>query len=365
MSPTIRSEGWAVRPSFVPYGPTAPVTLLCDDVGLTQLAGEPAVVWQTPWDELANIQLVRFARGMALFATTGGVRYCWRTATRTDYEQLSVIVAAHGGLVVRQKRRGAIYAVVAAVLIASLAGGLAAWFTGRNTGASEAADASAINLTLRDLPNTFSTTGETALESLFPPSTPSVVTTTTTTTSPAPVDAKFAKIVKVFDRCMGVSNAKDRVYGAAGQVPLYQETSKFFTSRQFNGIQVASTAQYYDTPVKVQKDTAEMSQKPFGGCFVQSQALILKNYAQASTNTNTESYQPKTYEKGWSRGGVTELSLPSVPGKLHLVMVEITHGHYEVTLAALVASWPKTRPFISNLASVLLSRMISTTSSAT
>jgi hypothetical protein len=91
----------------------------------------------------------------------------------------------------------------------------------------------------------------------------------------------------------------------------------------------------------------------------------LKNYAQASLNTNTMGYRPKTYEQGWSRGGVTELSLPDVPGKLHLVMVELTHGHYEVTLGALVASWPKTRPFISNLASVLLSRMISTTSSAT
>jgi hypothetical protein len=340
------------------------VTLLCDDVGLTQLAGEPAVVWQTPWAELANIQLVRFARGMALFATTGGVRYCWRTASRTDYEQLSAIVAAHGGLVVRQKRRGMVYAVVVAVLVASLAGGLAAWFTGRNSGASEAADASAINLTLRDLPSTFSTTGLTALQSLLPPSTPTVATTTTTS-KPAPLDPKFAKIVKVFDRCMGVSNAKDRVYGAAGQVPLYQETSKFFTSRQFNGIQIGSTAQYYNTPVKVQKDTAEMSEKPFGSCFVQSQALILKNYEQASSNTNTVSYRPKTYEKGWSRGGVTELSLPNVPGKLHLVMVEITHGHYEVTLAALVASWPKTRPFISGLASVLLSRMISTSSSAT
>jgi hypothetical protein len=361
MSPTIRSEGWAVRPSFVPYGPTAPVTLLCDDEGLTQLAGEPAVVWQTPWDELANIQLVRFARGMALFATTGGVRYCWRTATRTDYEQLSVIIAAHGGLVVRQKRRGTVYAVVAAVLIASLAGGLAALFTGRNSGASEAAEASAINLTLRDLPSTFSTTGETDLVQLFPQSTPSVATTTTFISAPT---AKFKKIIDVFDKCMGVSYAKDRVYGAAGQVPLYQETSKFFTSRQFNGIQVGSTAQYYNTPVKVQKDTAEMSKTPFGSCFVQSQALILKNYAQASANTDTKSYQPKTYEKGWSRGGVTELSLPSIPGALHLVMVELTHGHFEVTLGALVASWPKTRPFISNLASVLLSRMISTSSSA-
>ena len=74
MSSPLRSEGWSVRPSFVSNGPTSPVTLLSDDAGLTQLAGEPMVAWQTPWSELTNLQLLRFAKGMALFATVGGVR---------------------------------------------------------------------------------------------------------------------------------------------------------------------------------------------------------------------------------------------------------------------------------------------------
>jgi hypothetical protein len=338
------------------------VTLLADDSGLTQLAGEPAVVWQTPWEEITNVQLLRFTRGMALFATIGGVRYCWRTVSRRDYDQLSEVVSAHGGLVVRQRRRVAAYAVVAVVLVASLAGGIAAWFSRATSGAQEQAGASAINLTLKDLPHTFFTTGETVLETLFPPSTAAAVATTTTTAGP--VDTKFEKITKAFDVCMGVSNAKDRVYGRAGQVPLYQETSQFFTSRDFDGIQLASTTQYYSTPVKVDKDTAEMSEEPFGDCFVESQALILKTYAQGSAFSDTTTYQPKTYEKGWSRGGVTTLSLPNIKGPLHLVMVEITSGHYEVTMGALVAKWPETEPFISNLVSTLLSRMKSTSSSA-
>ena len=361
MSPSIRSEGWVVRPSFVPYGPTSPVTLLADDSGLTQLAGEPAVVWQTPWDEISNVQLLRFARGMALFATIGGVRYCWRTVSRRDYDQLSEVVGAHGGLVVRQRRRAAAYAVVAVVLVASLAGGIAAWFSSGTSGAQEQAGANAINLTLKDLPRTFFTIGSTALETLFPPSTPATATTTTTA---GPVGTKFEKIIKAFDACMGVSDAKDRVYGKAGQVPLYQETSQFFTSRDFDGIQLASTTQYYSTPVKVEKDTAEMSDKPFGNCFVESQALILKTYAQGSAFSNTTTYRPKTYEKGWTRGGVTTLTLPNIKGPLHLVMVEITSGHYEVTMGALVAKWPETKPFISNLVSTLLSRMKSTSSAA-
>ena len=84
----IRSEDWTVRPSFVPNGPTSPVVLLTDDTGLTQLAGIPAVAWQTPWSEITNLELVRLHHQMALFATVGGVRYCWRNREITDYEQV-------------------------------------------------------------------------------------------------------------------------------------------------------------------------------------------------------------------------------------------------------------------------------------
>lgn len=363
MSPSLRSEGWSVRPSFVPNGPTTPVTLLADDTGLTQLAGLPSVAWQTPWEEVANIQLLRFARGMALFATAGGVRYCWRKGDRRDYEQLSMVVLAHGGLVVRQRRRAAVYAVVAVVLLASLAGGIAAWFSGGSSGAQELAEAGAVNLTLRDLPTGFFTANESALNELFPTTNPTSPTTTTTT-KPVAISAKFEKIITQFQTCVGVSNAKDRIYGAAGQYPLYQVTSPFFTSSKDNGLEVASTTQYYDTTLMVHKDTAEMSKTPFGTCFVKTQAAILKSYAGASAFSDTTNFHPLTYEKGWTRGGVTTLTLPSIPGKLHLVMVELTSGHYEVTLGALVAEWPKTEPLINMLASTLLARMKSMTSVA-
>jgi hypothetical protein len=361
MSPSIRSEGWVVQPSFVPYGPTSPVTLLADETGLTQLAGEPAVAWQSPWPELANIQLARFARGMALFATVGGVRYCWRKKDRSDYDQLSEVVLAHGGQVVRQRRRGAVYAVVVVVLLASLAGGIGAWLNRGSTGAKELAQATAVNLTLKDLPSTFSHADGSPLEDLFPQNAPSLVTTTTTYVPPS---AKFEKIVKQFQTCMGVSNAKDRVYGAAGQTPVYQVTSQFFTSPKFNGMELASTTQYYSTPIKVRKDTSEMSEKPFGGCFVASQANILRTYAGASQSSDVTNFQPKTYEKGWSRGGVATLTLPEVKSPLHLVVVEITSGHYEATLGVLVVSWTKAQPFISTLVGTLLARMKSTTAAA-
>jgi hypothetical protein len=361
MSPSLRSTGWAVQPSFVPYGPTSPVTLLVDEVGLTQLAGAPAVAWQTPWDELANVQLTRFVRGVALFATTGGVRYCWRKNDRSDYEMLRAVIIAHGGQAVAQRRRGAVYAVVAIVLLASLAGGIGAWFARGSNGAADLARARTVNLTLKDLPSSFTTTTLSAFADLFPSNAP--VTVTTTTAPPKP-DPKFEKIVKQFQSCMGVSNKKDRVYGAAGQEPLYQVSSKYFTSTKFHGIEVASTTQYYDTTLMVKKDTAEMSQKPFGGCFAGSQANILHTYAGGSVPGAAVSFRLKTFEAGWSSGGVTTITLPGISTPVHLVLVEITSGHFEVTMAAIVVAWPKAEPFISTLVSTLLSRMKSTTSAA-
>jgi len=77
MSAPLRSDGWSVRPSFVPHGAVTPVTLLADENALTQLAGVPTVAWQTPWSELSNIQFVRFAaawrcsRPPPAFATAG------------------------------------------------------------------------------------------------------------------------------------------------------------------------------------------------------------------------------------------------------------------------------------------------------
>ena len=51
---TLRSVGWSVRPSFVPERCDDAGHPLADDHALTQLAGDPAVAWQTPWSELCE-----------------------------------------------------------------------------------------------------------------------------------------------------------------------------------------------------------------------------------------------------------------------------------------------------------------------
>lgn len=360
---TLRSDDWSVRPSFVPNGPTSPVALLVDELGLTQLAGIPAVAWQTPWSELTNLELVRFSNQMALFGTVAGIRYCWRQRELKDFEAMRAVVLEHGGVVTHRRRRAGVLAVVAIVLLASFAGGIAAYFNAGSAGARELTKARAVNLTLNDLPSGWYSSSSSILNFLVPPS--KDVFTLTTTTAPAR-NSSFAKSAALFQRCLGVSNNKDRVYGAAGQQPDYQVSSPVFNTNSLGGIEVASTAQYYNTSTMVKRDTKEMSMKNFGSCFVDSSAAtILSGYGLSNATTNVATnWTPKTFLKGWANGGVISLNVPGVSSKLQLVMAVITNGHFEVTLSALVGSFTKAESFLTNLVTTLLSRTMTTTSTA-
>lgn len=359
---TLRSEDWSVRPSFVPNGPTSPVALLADETGLTQLAGIPPVAWQTPWSEIANLELVRFRHQMALFATIAGVRYCWRHRELGDFEAVRAVVLAHGGTVRQQRRRFGVLAVVAAVLVASFAAGIVAWAT-RSGVNQELADAQAVNLTLKDLPSGWYATNEAVLSYLVPPA--GTVFTSTTTTAPAN-DTAFTNAATIFQSCLGVTNRADRVYGAAGQLPDYQVSSKIFETDTLGGVELASTAQYYATTTMVKKDTAEMSRPDFGKCFVASSAaLLLSGFgASAPATSAATNWRPQTFLKGWSRGGVVAFTIPNVATNVQLVEVVITRGHYEVTLDALVSSFKKTESLLENLVDTLLGRMSSTSAEA-
>lgn len=367
MSTALRSGGWSVRPSFVAHGPTSPVTLLADEWGVTQLAGIPDVAWQTPWSELSTIQLIRFPRAMALFATAAGVRYCWRNANLDDFEEWREIVLAHGGDVARRRRRAGVWALIVVVVLASFAGGIASFLSGTGSNGAELSAARAVNLTLKDLPSGWSTVSNAAtpLSDLFSPG-GQVITSTTGPTTTAGPTSLGGRVSHQFQSCLGVSAPADRVYGAAGQMPDYQVASPIFNATSFQGIEVASSAQYYATTTMVRRDLAEMSKSTFGSCFAGSSAALMAavgSKASLSVIPGTN-WRPVTFTRGWSRGGEATLTLPGVVRPLHLVMVVIGAGHFEVTLGALVTAWPESQSFLANLVNSLLSRMTSTTSSA-
>lgn len=352
----ITSAGWSVRPSFVPHGPTAPVTLLFDDEGLTQLAGVYPVAWQTPWAELDDLALSRTGSRLTFAASVGGVRYEWRRRGLEPYEELRALVLARGGAVRRHRRRAGAIVIALVVLVASLGGVLAALLSGGPGLDTESADATGANLTVSDLPVGWSTLATGYLSYLVPAA--GRVITSTSTTAPA-ADVVAPVVTAQFQRCLGVTNAKDRIFGAAGQSPDVQVSSPIFHVLTPTETEVATTAQYYRTTGMVARDVAEMSRANFGACFVAANAtILLSQYAsQVTASARGTNWTPLTYAKGWARGGVVSVALPGVATTYSLVVAVVASGHYEVTLTALVPSWTASRDLLNQLVGTIKTRI--------
>lgn len=366
MSAPLRSEGWAVRPSFSPHGPTAPVTLLVDETGVTQLAGTDPVAWQVPWSELHDLRLVKSLTGVYLYARVAGRLFVWRTAKRGQFDVLWPTIAAHGGHRYSPPSRLRTYAAIVAVVLASSAGYLGYRVNHANDTPSAVTALRKVNLTVKDLSGSWTTKQSSVLTAVvsaanklytFDPS--------TTTTAPAATSV-FGRTAGLFQTCLGVTNADDRIFGAAGQEPQYQVSSPVYSSDQFGGVQVESTTQYYASTRMVAKDTAEMSRTDFGACFAQANANLVEGVYVATPNvTGASSVTPVTFVHGWRRGGVVSVTIPSVNlTGAHLVSVVTTSGHFETTLLVLVQDWPQAAAFMSNLVNTLLARMTDGASAA-
>jgi hypothetical protein len=350
------SPGWKVSQSFVPNGPTSPVTLLFDEENFTQLAGEPAVAWQTPWSQVTGLQLSHMGKKVALFATIGGVRYVWRNDKPTSVSELRALMTDRGGVIKRQPRRLGAIAVSVVVLVASFAGGMLLGSTHQSVPA-ELVKARSVLLTSKDLGANFVVSNRGLLSGIIP--SPSTVLTPSPITKPKPNSA-WAQIIASYESCLGITYANDRMYGGAGQTPDFQVSAPIFSSTQFGGIEIGVTSQYYKTTAMVQKDTNSMQVKNFGSCFATSNVATMNIYdllAIPSTNVGMD-WQPMVFSKnGWVHGGYAPITVPGINGPLYLGVLEITSGHYETTMAVLVADWNKAQGLISNLASTVLARM--------
>lgn len=350
---TVRSEGWRVAPSFASHGPTENLTLLLDENGLTQLGGDPTVAWQSPWSVLGSVTLVRFARGLALFATVDGVRYCWRRTSTTGFDALRSVVRAAGGTVERRRRLSAPLVTALAVTVVAASGTFAWWGAGSN---NVLAQVKAVNLTAADLGPKWATVSNAFLVYFVPPA--GQVFTSTTTTAP-PTNSPFTRSAHLFQTCIGVSAAHDRVYGAAGQLPDYQLSSPMFRTNSFGGLEVASTAQYYATTDMVRRDVAEMARPHFGSCLANAQvavmnALIHQGFHGANSARN---WRPLITTPVFARGGEATVSVQSIGVDLTLDIVVIAHGHWEITLDVLSVDPAAVRSEVVALTQTLADRV--------
>jgi hypothetical protein len=368
----LRSDGWIVRPSFAPHGPTAPVAILLDDVGFTQLTGAPAVAWQTPWSEITHLRLVRRRTGVTIIAVISNVLYQWRRvepASRAQIDELAAVLGAHGAREMPRSRRNSALAVAVLVSLASFGGYFGALFSPASSPATLSA-LERVNITALDVSGTWaSSTASSTSELNTIMSTPGqVLYTNPSTSTTIPAQDSTASLAAVhFQKCLGVTNVVDRVYGLASQYPVYEVSSPVFSSNDFGGIQVESFAQYYDSTQGVAADVAEMSRSSFGRCFAQSNADLMIGHSAAATPDliTGANFAAHTFAKGWVRAGTIEVALPVI-GIAHdrLVMIAEAAGHYEAYLAVLVVNLAPARATIDNLANAMLLRVTSTSTTS-
>jgi hypothetical protein len=340
--------------------------LLFDDAGVTQLAGDPAVAWQTPWSEVAHLRVVRRRRGVAIAAVVARRAYQWRHRDPLSREQVAALVdviSRHGGRELPRSRRRVAGAVAGLVTLASFGGYVGGLFATTATSSTVTALA-ALNLSARDVAGNWatSTSPSTSERATIMPAPGQVITFNPSTTVPAQ-DTAFTLAATHFERCLAVASVNDRIYGVAGQSPTYQVSSPVLSSSNFGGIQVQSTAQYYASSRNVASDVAEMSRPAFGRCFAESNADLMVGRSSSTTPDLTAgaTYPVQTFAKGWVSAGAVAVSLPLI-GVAHanLVVVVEAAGHYEVTMAVLVVDIAAARATIDNLANALLVRVTST-----
>jgi len=374
VSGELRVEGWQVSPLFEPDvgegSTTSPstVTLLFDEHHLTQLSGEPERAWQTPWDEIHDLELRTTRHHVVLSGRVGGVTYRWRTSglgRRVELDDLVAWLVDRGVRRVRARRHLSVYATVIVVLVASGAGFLASSLSTSASHRSTAtptglAQAKAIGLSLRDLPSDYSVLTSSVLSYLVSPGTQTFTPSTTTTTSESAGAKAFRTIVSEFESCVGIPYNKDRTYGGAGQEPDLQVSSKVYGSSDFGGTELATTTQYYPTTLQVRKDTAQFDVAHFGTCFAASNAdsvLSVINPANATKKVATSTWTPDLYVKGYVRAGVATFSFPGITTPVHLIEVVTSYGHIEETISAVITDWPQASHFLASVVNTILSRV--------
>jgi hypothetical protein len=192
----------------------------------------------------------------------------------------------------------------------------------------------------------------------------------TTTTAPART-SPFALAAAGFQRCLGVSNRRDRVFGLAGQQPSYQVSSPIFT----NGpVQVVTYAQYYPHPSEVAHDTAELRRAGFGACYARANGTLLQHELASQVAVSVgpaQSVTPRTFARGFRAGGEVRLVAPSflapdngASRTQSLGVYVVTNGHFEVSLFVLAMGTHQPASLVATLTNEAEARISASPASA-
>jgi len=327
------------------------LAVMIDTQSITLTGGEPASTWQIPYVALHGakvnnigeyLEVMGWVAGTHLVLTIpvvslsgGGVADVISMVTPDAERDVSLHTATPRWS--KRKKVGGL-ALLAVVVTALSAVTVGVWGNVKNTSTSTSStqpqqdQAASKNLQFHDVPAGWGKDS--------PATSPlSGLMGTGGTSKPTPEQTKtYNQVVANFQSCMGVSNAKDRMFGKAGVAPTVQVPSApYGTVIAGNLVEVGSVTQYYESPANVQADLAEIKNSKFASCFAQTMArfeITGADATQAGATIPVTVEKPRTELGVYIAGATASLQFPSTSGTVPIEIGTsiLVSGHYEQTV---------------------------------
>ena len=257
------------------------VSLRIDDAGLSLLGGNPPTAWQIPFTALAEPRAVEHRGTVELGGWVAGsllqVSFPASKLMGASSEGLDELLAQRCGRRASMPRRRAPrrrwWLLIVGLVALGAAASLIVWLVGathaedrRRNLSADRAQARSMNLTTKDLPAGW-VVDQPELSPLS-----GFLGTRGGGAKPSAADRKVsAAAVAGYQSCMGISDAKDRVFGAAGVRPPVEIPGSAFGRMEGVGIiEVGTVTQRYATADDVTADRRQISSPKFATCFAEA-----------------------------------------------------------------------------------------------
>ena len=269
--------GGRLRGAAGPLPAGASVTLRVNPSGITLLGGEPPTAWQIPFAAVSEprcrahrdeLEVAGWVAGTLLMIT-----FPVAAAEGIGAEGVDALLARSCGRLDespsdRRPRRRWVLLAIAVVALAGAAAVMASQLVTDHARRSAAADrvaAAAMNLRGRDLPSGW------APDHLSTSPLGGFLQTGGSGTQTAAQKRVSAIVIAGYQHCMGISNARDRVFGAAGITPPVEVGGIPYAMVQSAAVtEVGTVTQRYASASDVAADRVQISSSAFPTCFAEA-----------------------------------------------------------------------------------------------
>ena len=268
-----------------PAGPLpagAAISLRIDESGLTFVGGDPPTAWQIPYSAVGEprcrrhrdaIEIAGWVAGTLVMATFPASAL--EEASAEEIDQVLAVATGRSDVAPGspvdprrpRRRRRPVLLVVAGVALLAAASLLVVQLRSshaRASARSDRAETAAMNLRAADLPSGWG--------AIDPAAAPlgGFLSTASTRQSPAQKRVSAAVIAR-YQRCMGIPDARDRVFGAAGVTPPIEIGGLPYGPEQSTALtEVGTVTQRYASPADVAADRRQIVLPQFPTCFAEA-----------------------------------------------------------------------------------------------